>query len=255
MYIIDGDTHISPLNEKISYRAERLIEEMDRSGVSQSVVWLQPPYMREIDSSLAYIHQATQKYQDRLLPFGWANPHLGLESSLDSIRKSLLEYGFYGVKLNGAQDSYYIDDESLTLPLLDEIAKHGGMVCFHVGVDAYEFTHPFRVAKLARRYPETIFLLAHMGGVGSPDVSSACIEIALELPNIYLIGSQISFNAISAAIKALGAHRVIFGSDMPYNSMRACAAGYLALLDEISPADAALVMGGNIQNLFHLSQA
>jgi len=77
MYIIDADTHISPLNEAVSFRAERLIEEMDRSGVDKSIVWLQPPYMREIDSSLQYIYEASSKYSGRFLSFGWANPHLG----------------------------------------------------------------------------------------------------------------------------------------------------------------------------------
>jgi predicted TIM-barrel fold metal-dependent hydrolase len=253
MYIIDADTHISPLNEAVSFRVERLIDEMDRAGVARSVAWLQPPYMREIDSSLEYIYQSARKHPDRLLPFGWANPHLGLEKSIETIKRCMLEYGFYGVKLNGAQDSYYIDDEKFALPLADEIARLGGMICFHVGVDAYEFTHPFRVAKIARRHPETNILLAHMGGVGKPDVSNACIEMALECPNLYLVGSQISFNAVLNAIKRLGAGRVLFGSDMPYESMRACAAGYIALLkDEVSAEDAALVMGGNAQRLFGL---
>jgi predicted TIM-barrel fold metal-dependent hydrolase len=253
MYVIDADTHISPLDEAVSLRAEKLIEEMDRSGVARSVVWLRPPYMREIGSSLRYIYESSRKYPGRFLPFGWANPHLGVEESIRTINICLCEYGFYGVKLNGAQDSYYIDDVKFSLPLVDEIAKLGGMICFHVGVDAYEFTHPFRVAKIARRYPDTIFLLAHMGGVGKPEVSSACMEIAAELPNIYLIGSQVSFVSVLKAVKSLGPERVCFGSDMPYESMRACKSAYIALLkDEISEAAAAQVMGGNIIKLFGL---
>jgi len=253
MRIIDADTHISPLNEAVSYRVEKLIAEMDRSDVERSVVWLQPPYMREIDSSLEYIWKSVLKYPDRLLGFGWANPHLGLEKSLETIRRCIKEYNFYGVKLNGAQDSYYIDDESFTMPLVEEIAKLGGMICFHVGADAYEFTHPYRVAKIARLYPDTTILLAHMGGVGMPDMSSACIELAKECGNCYLIASQVGYNSVMKAIKQLGASRVCYGSDMPYNSMRACAAAFKALLrDEIREEDISLVMGGNICNLFHI---
>ena len=253
MYIIDADTHISPLDEAVSFRVEKLIDEMDCSGVARAVVWLQPPYMREIDSSLEYIKNSAAKYPDRLLPFGWANPRLGLEKSIATVRKCMLEYKFYGVKLNGAQDSYYIDDEA-SMRLADEIADLGGMICYHVGVDAYEYTHPYRALKAARRHPETTFLFAHMGGVGKPDVSNACIEAALECPNIYLVGSQIGFNSVLNAIKKLGARRVCYGSDMPYESMRACKAAYLALLDgEIGAEDAALVMGGNIARLFGVS--
>ena len=251
MYIIDADTHISPLNEPVSCRVETLIAEMDRAGVARSIVWLQPPYMREIDSSLEYIYTSAKKYPDRLLPFGWANPHLGIEKSKATIKKCMTEYGFYGVKLNGAQDNYYIDDESFSLPLVEEIAKLGGMICFHVGVDAYGFTHPYRVAKIAKRYPETNFLLAHMGGVGKPELANECIEMAQKHSNLYLIGSQVSFIAVLKAIKTLGADRVCYGSDMPYDSMRAWSAAYLALLDgEVSNDEATLVMGGNIRRLF-----
>ena len=254
MYIIDADTHISPLNEPVSFKVEGLIEEMDRAGVARSVVWLQPPYMREIASSNEYIFESAKKYPDRLLPFGWANPHLGLENSINMVRKCMLEYKFHGVKLNGAQDSYFIDDEKFSMPIIDEIAKLGGLVCFHIGADAYEFTHPYRAAKIAKRHPGTNFLLAHMGGVGKPDMSNACIEMARECPNIYLIGSQISFVAVLKAIKELGAERVCYGSDMPYDSMRAFAAAYLALLkDEVSGKDAELVMGGNIKRLFNVN--
>ncbi|MCL2059694.1 MAG: amidohydrolase family protein [Oscillospiraceae bacterium] len=253
MYIIDADTHISPLNEATSCRVETLIDEMDRAGVARAVVWLQPPYMRDIDSSLEYIHASAKKYPDRLLPFGWANPHLGRDKSIDTIKKCMLEYGFYGVKLNGAQDSYYIDDESFSMPLVEEIAKLGGMICFHVGVDAYSYTHPYRVAKIARRYPETNFLLAHMGGVGKPDLANECVEMAQECPNLYLVGSVISFKAVLNAVKKLGADRVCYGSDMPFETMRAVTAAYLALLKgEVSDADAELVMGGNVKRLFKL---
>lgn len=54
------------------------------------------------------------------------------------------EYGFYGVKLNGAQNSFYIDDESISLPLAEEVAKTGKLLAFHIGADEYDFTHPYR---------------------------------------------------------------------------------------------------------------
>ena len=85
---------------------------MDVSGVQKAVVWLQPPYMRELDASLQYIHESARKYPDRLLPFGWANPHLGLEKSIDTIKRCV-DYGFYGVKLNGATNCCDISIEIL----------------------------------------------------------------------------------------------------------------------------------------------
>jgi len=250
--IIDADTHISPLDEALSCRAETLVAEMDASGVDKAIVWLQPPYMRELDESLEYIRDSARKYPDRLLPFGWANPHLGLKKSIDTIKKCV-DYGFHGVKLNGAQESYYIDDDKMSFPLIEEIAKAGVMLCFHVGADAYEFTHPYRVGKVAERWPELPILLAHMGGCGSPDLSSACVEMAEKYKNLTLIGSQISFRAILSAINKLGPSRVCCGSDMPYESMRARVAGTKALLERaMSKEDADLILGGNVARLFKL---
>ena len=66
------------------------------------------------------------------------------------------------MKLNGAQNSYYIDDLELTGSIIEEIAQSGKVLAFHVGADAYEYTHPFRVAKIAKMYPELKILMVHM---------------------------------------------------------------------------------------------
>lgn len=59
----------------------------------------------------------------------------------------------------------------LRLPIVNEIALTGKCIAFHCGVDAYERTHPFRIAKIARQFPPMPILIAHMGGVGFPDMS------------------------------------------------------------------------------------
>ena len=169
--IIDADVHISPTPEGgNSITADELLRFMDRAGVDKALTWLQPPYMREIRAANRYVYESVRRYPDRLLGFGWADPHLGLENARDEIRRCVEEYGFYGVKLNGAQNSFYIDDPQLSLPLIEEIATTGRLLAFHIGTDAYEATHPFRLAKIARQFPQTRILMVHMGGVGFHDL-------------------------------------------------------------------------------------
>jgi predicted TIM-barrel fold metal-dependent hydrolase len=252
--IIDADTHISPTGEDamaITYGA--LLRRMDHAGVDKALTWLRPPYMREIAESNAYVYEATQHHPDRILGFGWADPHLGVERSKDDVKRCIYEYGFCGVKLNGAQNSYYIDDPMLSLPLVEEIAKTGKLLAFHVGTDAYEATHPFRVAKVAKMFPELRILMAHMGGVAHHDLSNAAIEMAQECPNLFLIGSAVRARAILKAIKMLGASRVCFGSDTPFELMHVEVAKYHALLeDEVTLEEKQQVMGGNIARLVGL---
>lgn len=232
---------------------DELVRRMDRAGVNRALTWLRPPYMREIAGSNAYVYEAMQQHPDRLLGFGWADPHLGVERSRDDVKRCIYDYGFYGVKLNGAQNSYYIDDPKLSLPLVEEIAKTGKLLAFHVGTDAYETTHPFRVAKVARMFPELQILMAHMGGVAHHDLSNAAIEVAQECPNLFLIGSAVRARAILKAIKVLGASRVCYGSDTPFELMHVEVAKYRALLeDEVTPEEKQQVMGGNIARLMDL---
>jgi len=107
--IIDADVHISPPPEGgNSIDVDELLRRMDRAGVDKALTWLQPPYMREIDDANAYVHEATKRHPDRILGFGWADPNLGVQKAKDTVNKCIYEYGFYGVKLNGAQNSFYI---------------------------------------------------------------------------------------------------------------------------------------------------
>ncbi len=251
--IIDADCHITPVESGWNIQVEELIRRMDFAGVEKALTWLQPAYFPNVDAGNALVYEATQKYPDRILGFGWADPHFGLDTAKDQIKRCVEEYGFYGVKLNGAQNRFYIDNENLALPLIEEIAKTGKFLAFHIGTDAFEATHPYRLAKIAKRFPETQIFCVHLGGVAFHDLSDAAIEAAQECPNITMIGSAVRAVNILKAIKTLGAERVCFGSDTPFAMMHVELAMYEALMrDEISAADQALIIGGNIQRLFNL---
>jgi len=92
----------------------------------------------------------------------------------------------------------------------------------------------------------------HMG-MTNWDMNRAVVEVAQECPNMVLIGSATDDKAILFAVKALGADRVCFGSDAPFRRPHVVRAMYDALLaDEVTPAEADLIMGGNIARLFRL---
>jgi predicted TIM-barrel fold metal-dependent hydrolase len=250
--IIDADTHITPSGN--SFSIDQLLAAMERSGVDKALTWLRPDYHgKEIEGHNAYVYKAAQEYPDKILGFGWADPTVGVEHARDMVKKCVYEYGFYGVKLNGAQNHYYIDDPDLALPVIEEIAKTGKTLAFHVGADDYSRTHPFRVAKIARRFPQLPILMAHMGGAASPDLGREAIEVAQECPNTMLIGSAIDVGPILRAVKSLGSTRVCFGSDAPFRLMHVEVAKYRALLDgEVAEEDKHNVMAGNIARLFGL---
>lgn len=253
--IIDADTHISPHNEGTStITTDELLRRMDRSGVEKAVVWLKPPYMREVAPSNRYIYDAMRAHPDRILGFGWADPWLGIDKMKDEIRRCVEEYGFFGIKLNGAQNYFTIDDPKISLPLVETIARTGKFAAFHIGTDAYEGTHPYRLGTIAALFPEMPIFMIHMGGVAHHDLSVSAIEVMQEHHNITGIASAIRHINVLKALKALGPERICFGSDTPFNLMHVELAAFRALMDgELTPQEQELVLCGNIQRLLKLN--
>ncbi|MGC9520850.1 MAG: amidohydrolase family protein [Anaerolineae bacterium] len=249
--IIDADTHIAPTGGE--FALEEHLKRMVRSGVDKTLTWLKPDYEGEgIEGHNRYVYDAMQQHPDKILGFGWADPTVSVAHAKKMVKVCTEEYGFYGVKLNGAQNHYYIDDEDLALPVIAEIAKTGKLLAFHIGPDAYERTHPLRARKVARMFPDLIILMVHMG-MTNWEMNRAVVEVAQECPNMYLIGSATDPKAIMYAIHELGADRVCFGSDAPFRRPHVVRAMYEALLKyEVGEDEKALVMGGNIARLFDL---
>lgn len=247
--IVDADVHISPTAQGgNSVGIDEALRRMERAGVARALVWLQPPYERgEVGAGNAYIARAVREHPDRFLGFGWTDPSLGVGRALEEVRRCTEDYGFAGVKLNGAQNGFVIDDPEIALPVVDAIAATGRVLALHIGGDAPEQTHPMRAGTIARRHPDLRILMVHMGGAAFHDLSRAAIEVAREHPNITVIGSAVRAIPILTAIRRLGAERICFGSDTPFELMHVEVAKYRALLDgEVTPDDEAKVMGGNI---------
>ena len=184
--VVDADTHISPMPQGgNSLTIDELLARMDRAGVDKALAWLQPPYLRnETSIGNAYVHQAMRNHPDRIFGFGWLDPHLGREWAEAEIRRGVEGHGFFGFKLNGAQNGFVIDDEALVLPIVEAVARTGKLLAFHIGADAPENTHPTWSGAIARRYPDLRLIIVHMGGAAYPDLSHTAIEVASEHPNI-----------------------------------------------------------------------
>jgi predicted TIM-barrel fold metal-dependent hydrolase len=249
--IIDADCHISSHKfDGLAITADELVDNMDRAGVDKALVWLKPPYDKNIEPENRAIYEAVRKYPERLLGFGWANPRLGQAATLATIRRCFEEYGLYGIKFNGAQDDYIIDE--LGMPFIERAAEYGKPIAFHIGADFYETTHPYRLGRIAARLPETQFLMVHMGGAGTPPLNRSAVETAAVYPNITLIGSAIDERAILGAIHTLGSDRICFGSDMPFRLMHVVLAMYRAMLRDFDEVDQAKVLGGNLARVLGL---
>jgi len=226
---------------------------LDAAHMDKALVWLHPnqtedEYCDE-DAQNAYLARVMSCSKQRLLPMGWVNPRkFSFDVVCDQIHLQLEEYGFYGIKLNGAQNFYDLANDALVLPVVEAIAKTGCVLAFHS--DAGDFTRPEKIARIAGLYPETRILLVHMG-------QTACaqaIEAALGHPNITLIGSGMKdYSYVEQARKVLGAHRVCYGSDAPFSKMDTVLDAYHTALDgNASKEELDLIYGGNLARVLRL---
>jgi hypothetical protein len=250
--IIDGDTHIAPNDQ--DFVLEKHLKNMERAGVDKTLVWLSPHHYvgKEIIAHNRYVYEAAKTSPDRILPFGWTDPTIGVHLAKDMVKMCVEEFGFHGVKMNGAQNNYFIDDDRIALPVVEEIAKTGKLLAFHVGPDAYERTHPWRAMRIARMFPEMTILMVHMG-MTSSDMNRAVVEVAKVCLRMVLIASATSDKAALKAIQELGVNRVCFGSDSPFKKMNVVKTMFeTSFSEELSAEQMESFMGKNLASLLQI---
>ena len=249
--IFDADTHMSPYrNFPDAISAPELNDRLAAAGVDKAVCWLLPQGVDDVSESNRYIYDNC-KQMPRFVPFGWANVMEGEDKAVRDAITCLDEYGFRGVKINGAQN-YYPIDSLAAMHVCEEIAKRKGVIAFHIGFDEPLMTSPFRAATVASAFPETPILMIHMGGASATEenASRTVIDVAKLCPNMYLIGSAIQAECVKTALDELGAHRVMFGSDVPFRDPLACIRDYDEMLQGADAQTRKQVMYQTAYDLF-----
>jgi len=151
--------------------------------------------------------------RDRVRMFITVNPNY-TDHALAEIERCVAR-GAIGVKLLASRRA---DD-----PLLDPIgcaaANHGLPVLHHIWQHrrrewpSQEISDGADLARLAARHPTVSFILAHIGGGG--DYLHTFPAVA-DHPNIFpdLSGSGVDRGMLDSAVAALGATRLLWGSDL-----------------------------------------
>jgi len=135
------------------------------------------------------VEKAMRKYPDFIIGFGEVT--YGVPPTRDTIRR-FVDRGFRGVKVIGMRRP--IDDPSL-LDMYEAIAEAGLPILFHTGhlsgkrgtgrkqmeYESVLFMHPSRLDTLARMFPDTPMIGAHLG---APYCEAAC-SVMWKFPNVY----------------------------------------------------------------------
>lgn len=209
--IIDAHTHIEGLPGcQWQDPPELILRLLDEAGIDRAVVmtYCDAPLEHDEYDPLHYVHQACQRFPERLIGFARLDP--GKDEACDLLAKAIHEWHFRGLKLHPF--GYRIPaDHACTLKLLQQAAKLNVPTLFHCGDE--EYTLPLQLERAALAVPEAQIIFGHMGGYFH--VRDA-IEVAKRCPNVYLETSATPHvHLIREAIEVLGPERVIYASDGP----------------------------------------
>ncbi len=249
--IIDGHVHIhSGWGREDDLMAD-MIHFADRVGIDALCLSLgysrdqtPPPDVVEGENDMVWAE--VERRPERIFGMCYLNP-MYLDRSLAEIDRCIANGPFRGIKLWIACPMDH--------PNVDPIAERAG----ELGVPVLQHTwykitgnepaesRPENLAALAARHPDTTIIFGHSGG----NWEWGCRVVA-DLPNVHaeLAGGDPELGQTEMSVAMLGAERVVYGSDAHGRSF----ASQMAKVHgaDISDADKALILGGNMQRILGL---
>jgi uncharacterized protein len=237
--VVDGHCHVG-VGHEYRQTVDELLHAMDLHGVHRAVICPADRFIA-VDNRDGndFVLGAMRSHPDRLYAFATANPWYG-NRAYDELKRALGE-GARGIKLHPSLQGFLLCDE-LVYPLVELAEQHSVPMFFHTGTPA--FAQPMHIAELAQRFPSVSFIMGHMG---STDFWLDAVPAALQANTVYLDTSWSLPQKIQRAIAAVGAERVIFGTDSPLSSLK-LELGCVGAA-EIAGDDRAQVMGHNMLRL------
>ncbi len=236
---IDIHAHIGHGAHK-SLDADSLLAQMDAHDVEKCVIC-------PVDECTAVrnregndlIAEAVRLHPDRFVGMAVSNPWYGAEAVEELTRA--LDLGLAGLKIHSARQGFLLCDPIIE-PLLAVVERAGGFVYAHTGTMDYAL--PFQLLELANAFGETPFIMGHMG---YSDFWYDIIPVMQRAPNVYGETSHQVPDLFGGAIEAVGADRILFGSDLPESTYEV-ELGKLELLG-LADEGIAAIMGGNARKL------
>lgn len=212
--IIDCHNHVGePWGTKDRQTPEELIQKMDRAKIDKAVVFS----FRYENFDNHYTYEAVKKFPDRLIGFAMAAPWTS--EDFDSVlREEIENYDFKGIKIHANAHSYRMDSISTIAPIFDIAKEKDIPVIAYSGDEIYAMPQMF--IPIAEAYPEVNIIMAHSGFMMN---AWEAVEVAMRCPNIYLVHESSCSGlprpgscGLAPSIFALGAERVLMGTDTPY---------------------------------------
>ena len=212
--IWDAHVHLDGGTGTPSDRARFLLKYADRMGMRRLILCMGPkfqpdPTPQQLREQNDAVLEAIQVAPDRFLGFVYLNPKHP-EASLQEIERCVVQGPMVGIKLWIAMRCH----EPALAPLMRRAAELRLPVLqhtfFRLGGNFPGESSPDDLVQLAARHPQVNFICAHTGADWERGIRAVRAQ-----KNIWvdICGSDPTAGFVEMAVRELGYHRVIFGSD------------------------------------------
>ena len=194
-----------------------LIVKMDKYSIDKSVLL---PIATKPSQQKIVNDWAKDSASDKIIPFGSVHPDA--KDAIDELER-IKAMGLYGVKLHPDYQGFFVDEEHL-FPIYEKCIELDLPIVFHAGFDPISpnvvHAMPDAFARILDRLPDITMILAHFGGMLEWDMVEEHL-IGRE-GNLYFdistVTGYLSDEQAERMIKNHGAERILFASDMPWDS-------------------------------------
>lgn len=189
--------------------AEELIRGGSKIGVSHYLVCSVATVPHQVKSINRFILNECKLHPEFV---GLGTLHPAADDTEAEIDK-LLASGIRGIKLHPDFQQFNIDDPRAMK--IYEMIEGRLPVLIHMGDSRYDYSHPRRLEKVIKAFPDLKIIAAHLGGYERWTEAATC----LYSENVYFDTSSslafISGEFAKELITAYGTDRVFFGTDFP----------------------------------------
>jgi len=247
--IWDLHCHLSGVDGKtVDERIAQLMVYADRMKVDRMVFfmgwpWVGDPTPEQFREQNDQVLQAISHWHDRAFGFAYVNGKYPQES-IAEINRCIEKGPMVGIKLWTA---FKCSDPKID-PIIARCAELKAAVYQHTWTNALgnrpNESTPADMSILAARHPKVPLICGHTGGEWTSGIRAVRKQKNL---SIGIGGSEPTAGFVEMAVRELGAHRVIYGSDIggrSFSSQIAKVAGA-----EISEADKQLILGKNLKRM------
>ena len=224
---------------------ETLLTVNREAGITRSVVHSVAVAWEKVERINDFIALSVKKHPEQLIGFATMHPqHPHIQKELERA----VALGLRGVKLHPDFQHFPIDDEA-AFPIYEAMESRLPLL-IHTGDTRYDYSQPWRMARVLDRFPRLQVICAHLGGWSQ---WTTAYEILAGRPNVWVDTSS-SLYAISPevareAILHYGIDRVMFGTDYPMWNPTEETARFKAL--GFSSEDMEKVLYKNAEKLLH----